>query len=585
MTVPGDLDASFSGDGKQTTDFGGSDAATAVAVQADGKIVVAGSSGGNFALARYGADGTPDPSFSGDGLVTTDLGGTDAGQGVAIQADGKIVVAGSSGGNFALARYNAGWRARHVVQRRWHADDRLRRGRRRHRGGDPGRRPDRGRGSSGGISRWLATTLRARSTRRSAAMASRPPTSVGSTPATTWRSRPTARSSSWARTPFGGGAANFAVARYSAGGALDRRRGRPPTSAAASPPTTAAKASRSRPTAASSSWATAQSRRSSAATTRATFSSPATTTSGALDTSFSDDGRLATSFGADTFGYGVALESNGRIVAFGKAAGAFALARYNTDGTLDATFSDDGKQTTDAALAGADEVGVDGVAAGRRQAGGRRDRGPADRLRARALPRRRAGSQPAGSEHTGNADQRRSVRADERDGAVVQVHGDARGLDVRMQARRAGRGDGHVHELRVAEGVRRAHRRPVHVLGSRDTLRDHRPDPGDAAVHRRYGGAWRDLRRRSAPLYEQSGARLEFHSTEPDSTFLCQSRHAARFRPTTSGRAYRRRSTPARPGCHVLRLHLRRRTRRGTRRGSGPPGIGRSTRARRLRRS
>ena len=106
--APGDLDVSFSGDGKQTTDFGGADAAAAVAMQADGKIVVAGSSGGDFALARYGADGALDPSFSGDGLVTTDLGGTDAGQGVAIQADGRIVVAGSSGGNFALARYTAG---------------------------------------------------------------------------------------------------------------------------------------------------------------------------------------------------------------------------------------------------------------------------------------------------------------------------------------------------------------------------------------------------------------------------------------------------------------------------------------------
>src|SRR4051794_23755500 len=105
--APGDLDVSFSGDGKQTTDFGGSDAATSVAVQTDGKIVVAGSSGGNFALARYGADGTLDASFSGDGLVTTDLGGTDAGQDVAIQADGKIVVAGSSGGSFAVARYTA----------------------------------------------------------------------------------------------------------------------------------------------------------------------------------------------------------------------------------------------------------------------------------------------------------------------------------------------------------------------------------------------------------------------------------------------------------------------------------------------
>src|SRR6188768_2002106 len=103
--APGDLDVSFSGDGKQTTDYGGADAAAAVAMHADGKLVVAGTSDGNFALARYGADGALDPSFSGNGLVTTDLGGTDDGQGVVIQTDGKIVVAGGSEGNFALARY------------------------------------------------------------------------------------------------------------------------------------------------------------------------------------------------------------------------------------------------------------------------------------------------------------------------------------------------------------------------------------------------------------------------------------------------------------------------------------------------
>ena len=62
IASPGDLDASFSADGRQTTDFGGSDAAADVATQADGKLVAAGSSGGDFALARYLADGTPDPA-------------------------------------------------------------------------------------------------------------------------------------------------------------------------------------------------------------------------------------------------------------------------------------------------------------------------------------------------------------------------------------------------------------------------------------------------------------------------------------------------------------------------------------------
>jgi uncharacterized delta-60 repeat protein len=103
----GDLDTSFSGDGKVTTTFGGTDTAAALALQADGKIVVAGTSNGNFALARYLATGALDTSFSGDGKVTTNFGGDDRAYAVALQSDGKIVVAGTSNDNFALARYLA----------------------------------------------------------------------------------------------------------------------------------------------------------------------------------------------------------------------------------------------------------------------------------------------------------------------------------------------------------------------------------------------------------------------------------------------------------------------------------------------
>ena len=63
----GDLDPSFSGDGKLTTDFGVG-GASGVALQGDGKIVVVGDSGGDFALARYNPDGSLDPSFAGDGM-------------------------------------------------------------------------------------------------------------------------------------------------------------------------------------------------------------------------------------------------------------------------------------------------------------------------------------------------------------------------------------------------------------------------------------------------------------------------------------------------------------------------------------
>jgi uncharacterized delta-60 repeat protein len=85
---------------------GGADQANAVAVQPDGKIVVAGSASGDVALVRYKTDGTPDPAFDGDGIVTTNLGTSfDAANAVAIQADGKIVVAGMADDKPAVARY------------------------------------------------------------------------------------------------------------------------------------------------------------------------------------------------------------------------------------------------------------------------------------------------------------------------------------------------------------------------------------------------------------------------------------------------------------------------------------------------
>jgi uncharacterized delta-60 repeat protein len=100
----------------QTNDFGGAAAGRKVAVQGDGKIVAVGQggSGGDFALARYNPDGSLDPSFSGDGLQTTDFywEAADGARDVAIQANGRIVavgagVGGPTGTDFGLARYNA----------------------------------------------------------------------------------------------------------------------------------------------------------------------------------------------------------------------------------------------------------------------------------------------------------------------------------------------------------------------------------------------------------------------------------------------------------------------------------------------
>jgi uncharacterized delta-60 repeat protein len=102
----GTLDTGFGTDGKVTASFNNSDAAYAMAIQSDGKMVVAGSNGSDFAVARYNTDGTLDTTFDSDGKQTTDMGGMDMAYSVSIQSDGKIVVAGKNNSDFAIARYN-----------------------------------------------------------------------------------------------------------------------------------------------------------------------------------------------------------------------------------------------------------------------------------------------------------------------------------------------------------------------------------------------------------------------------------------------------------------------------------------------
>jgi uncharacterized delta-60 repeat protein len=104
FTTQGMLDPSFGGGGTVTTDFGGAmDSAQAVAIQPDGKIVVVGTSvsagSAKIAIARFGGDGSRDTGFGGSntGTATTMLTGADYGRAVALRADGKIVVAGVSG--------------------------------------------------------------------------------------------------------------------------------------------------------------------------------------------------------------------------------------------------------------------------------------------------------------------------------------------------------------------------------------------------------------------------------------------------------------------------------------------------------
>jgi uncharacterized delta-60 repeat protein len=103
LAAPGDLDPTFSGDGKAQLPQAGNGSPTSIAVQPDGKVVMAGSPG--FVLNRVGADGAPDRSFGDDGVVTTEFPGGASAYAVALQPDGRIVAAGEANGRFALARY------------------------------------------------------------------------------------------------------------------------------------------------------------------------------------------------------------------------------------------------------------------------------------------------------------------------------------------------------------------------------------------------------------------------------------------------------------------------------------------------
>ena len=117
----GDLDPTFGVGGKRTTDFfGHDDVGAAVAVQPDGKIIVAGpafisDNAADFGIARYNSDGSLDSGFGSGWKTSTDFfGDIDIAFGVAIQpSDGKIIAVGAAlkptGGHyetfFALARY------------------------------------------------------------------------------------------------------------------------------------------------------------------------------------------------------------------------------------------------------------------------------------------------------------------------------------------------------------------------------------------------------------------------------------------------------------------------------------------------
>jgi uncharacterized delta-60 repeat protein len=298
----GTLDPTFGRSGKTTTNLTrGFDVATAVVLQTDGKIVVAGQAGRRFdirfGLARYNADGALDPSFSDDGkLVTNFTPGTDFAWDVTLEADGKIVAAGfaaaGSGGKFALARYNADG----SLDDTFSGDGQLTT--------NLSARPD------------SATAVAIQSDAKIVVAGA---ANIGS---------------------ISSGDSFFALARYNSDGTLDSTFAGDGTAVTNFTP---------RPDHASD--LVLQPDGKIVATGRAAgrFGVARYNGDGTLDSTFGGDGRVTINFTKDwDFAEGIALQADGKIVVVGDAANLkFAVARLNSDGMLDVAFGGDGKVTTD----------------------------------------------------------------------------------------------------------------------------------------------------------------------------------------------------------------------------------------------
>ena len=317
----GTLDPSFGTGGKVVTAIGAaraSDEAYAVAIQADGKIVVAGSTATtgadlDFALARYNADGTLDAGFGNGGKVVTSFGSsTDRVQTIAIQADGKIVAAGdsdrgtaTSGVDFALARYNG--------------DGSL----------------DNGFGTAGKVT----TAIRALSARDSVyALLLQP---VGNE----------------TRIVAVGGEGDFSAARYTANGTLDNTFGSGGKIANLFVTATIG--------AARAATLTADNKIVIAGHIQEDFALARLNVDGTLDAGFGTGGKVITPMAAANWdeATSVVRQADGKLLVGGwvyagpGTKGNFAVLRYAPEGTLDATFGDAGKVVTPISAANGSELG------------------------------------------------------------------------------------------------------------------------------------------------------------------------------------------------------------------------------------
>jgi uncharacterized delta-60 repeat protein len=341
QAAPGALDPTFSGDGKQTTDFGfGSSRATATVLQPDGKIVAAGGTYDDFALARYDPNGTLDPTFSGDGQQTADFSADafdkDEIADMALQADGKIVVVGVADGfsgtsstDFALARYNPNGTLDTSFS------------------GDGKQTTDFG-GLEGATGLALQANGKIVVVGGDDLARYNPNGSLDTSFSGDGKQAVAFSANGVALQPNGRivVVGDLALARYNPDGSLDTSFSGDGRQTIGFRATGVALQGDGKIVVVGGPEDFTND-----------FELARYNPDGTLDTSFSDDGRQTTDFLGSDGAYGVALQGDGRIVVAGVAGagnftGDFALARYDPDGALDTSFSGDGKQTTD--FAGAD---------------------------------------------------------------------------------------------------------------------------------------------------------------------------------------------------------------------------------------
>lgn len=107
LTPNGSLDPTFGIEGKVFQNLGHQESANAIAIQPDGKIVVAGNIYNTIEvfIGRFLPDGSPDTGFNGTGMLVTGFGFDSHANALGIQTDGKILVGGSGNYDFAVARF------------------------------------------------------------------------------------------------------------------------------------------------------------------------------------------------------------------------------------------------------------------------------------------------------------------------------------------------------------------------------------------------------------------------------------------------------------------------------------------------